>query len=93
MPLRGPAFQETTNVSTSSELRYRRLFEAARDGILILEAETGRIIDANPFMCELLGYDHQDFLGKELWEIGVFEDQAASRAAYQKLSGRRVHPL
>jgi PAS domain S-box-containing protein len=84
-PLEGNAFPETKSVSTSSELRYRRLFEAARDGILILEAETGTIVDANPFMCELLGYSHQDFLGKELWEIGVFEEQAASRAAYQTL--------
>jgi PAS domain S-box-containing protein len=69
----------------ASELRYRRLFEAARDGILILDAATGRILDANPFMSELLGYDHLHFLGKELWEIGLFDDQAANRAAYEIL--------
>jgi PAS domain S-box-containing protein len=69
----------------ASELRYRRLFEAARDGILILDAETGRILDANPFMSELLGYEPPDFLGKELWEIGLFGDQAANRAAYEAL--------
>jgi PAS domain S-box-containing protein len=69
----------------ASELRYRRLFEAARDGILILDAATGRIIDANPFLSELLGYDHTDFIGKELWEIGLFDDQAANRAAYEVL--------
>lgn len=68
-----------------SELRYRRLFEAARDGILILEAKAGTIIDANPFMSELLGYDHRDFLGKQLWEIGLFEDQDANRTAYDLL--------
>jgi PAS domain S-box-containing protein len=68
-----------------SELRYRRLFEAARDGILILEAETGTIVDANPFMCELLGYDHRDFMGKQLWEIGLFADQDANRDAYKIL--------
>lgn len=68
-----------------SELRYRRLFEAARDGILVLDAGTGTIVDVNPFMVELLGYDYRDFLGKELWEIGLFEDQAASRAAYDLL--------
>src|ERR1700735_2898315 len=69
----------------ASELRYRRLFEAARDGILILDAATGRILDANPFMSELLGYDHPDFLGKDLWEIGLFDDQSANRAAYEAL--------
>jgi PAS domain S-box-containing protein len=68
-----------------SEIRYRRLFQAAKDGILILESKTGTVIDANPFMTELLGYPHAEFLGKELWEIGLFGDITESRAVYQKL--------
>ena len=68
-----------------SELRYRRLFEAARDGILILDAETGRIEDANPFMTELLGYSIKQLLGKELWEIGVFKDIEHSKLAFRQL--------
>ena len=68
-----------------SELRYRRLFQTAKDGILILDAGTGKIIDANPFMSGLLGYEHDEFLGRELWQIGLFGDQAASRAAYREL--------
>jgi PAS domain S-box-containing protein len=68
-----------------SEVRYRRLFEAARDGILILDPKTRRIADANPFMSELLGYRHEDLLGKELWEIGLLKDEEASRAAFQEL--------
>jgi len=61
------------------EFRYRRLFEAARDGILILNAETGRIEDANQFMTELLGYARHDLVGKELWQIGLFTDIEKSR--------------
>jgi PAS domain S-box-containing protein len=68
-----------------SERRYRRLFEAARDGILILDIDTGQITDANPFMYELLGYPPATLLGKELWEIGLFEDREASQAAFQRL--------
>ncbi len=71
--------------SPNSELRYCRLFEAARDGILILDADAGTILDANPFICHLLGYDHRDFLGKQLWEIGLFDDQDANRSAYTAL--------
>src|SRR4029077_6894908 len=56
-----------------------------KDGILILDANTLTIIDANPFMTELLGYTHDEFLGKELWEIGLFGDKRASQAAYQEL--------
>jgi len=68
-----------------SEVRYRRLFQMAQDGILILDADTGKVIDANPFMTTLLGYSHEEFLGKELWEIGLFKDITASRTAYQEL--------
>jgi PAS domain S-box-containing protein len=68
-----------------SEVQYRRLFETARDGILILDATTLKIIDANPFMTELLGYAHDEFLGKELWEIGFFGDKRASQAMYREL--------
>ena len=56
-----------------SEARYRRLFESAKDGILILDAETARITDANPFIAELLEYSHEELMGKELWQIGLFE--------------------
>ncbi|MBE0568236.1 MAG: PAS domain S-box protein [Deltaproteobacteria bacterium] len=69
----------------ASEIRYRRLFETAKDGILILDADTGRITDANPFLQDLLGYSHAELLGKMLWEIGPFRDIAASRSAFRKL--------
>jgi PAS domain S-box-containing protein len=69
----------------ASELRYRRLFETAKDGILILDARELRVIDANPFMTELLGFSHAELLGKELWEIGFFADKTESQAAYRDL--------
>jgi diguanylate cyclase (GGDEF)-like protein/PAS domain S-box-containing protein len=68
-----------------SEVRYRRLFETAMDGILILDAETGRITDANPFLETMLGYPHDELIGKTLWEIGPFHDVAASRKSFQQL--------
>jgi len=69
----------------TSEIRYRRLFEAARDGILILDPATRKITDANPFMSELLGYAHKELLGKELWQIGLLKDEKVSRAAFREL--------
>jgi PAS domain S-box-containing protein len=72
----------------TSELSYRRLFETARDGILILDAQTGKIIDANPYMSELLGYTKKELLGQELWQIGLFQDIDASQAAFQELQER-----
>jgi PAS domain S-box-containing protein len=68
-----------------SEIRYRRLFEAAHDGVLLIDPETSRIIDANPFMTRLLGYPREQLIGKELFEIGLLKDEAASRAMFRKL--------
>ena len=80
-----PSRDQTQSRLRTSELRYRRLFEAARDGILILDAVTLKITDVNPFMTELLGYSHAEFLGKELWEIGLFTDKESSLAAFKQL--------
>jgi len=68
-----------------SENRYRRLFEAAHDGILLVDPGTSRIIDANPFMTRLLGYSHEQLIGKELFEIGLLKDEVASRQMFRKL--------
>jgi PAS domain S-box-containing protein len=69
----------------ASELRYRRLFETAQDGILILDADTGQVVDANPFMKDLLGYSQEEFLGRKLWEIGPFKGEAASKITFAEL--------
>jgi len=68
-----------------SEMRYRRLFETAKDGILILNADTGQIDDVNPFLTNLLGYTREQLLGNKLWEIGPFKDTRASKAAFREL--------
>jgi PAS domain S-box-containing protein len=64
------------------------LFEAARDGILILDAETGQVVDVNPFMLELLGYSREVFLGKKVWELGFFKDLVANEANFVELKAK-----
>ena len=68
-----------------SELRYRRLFETAQDGILLLDANTGKITDVNPYLEQMLGYSHKEFLDKRLWEISPFKDVEANQGAFQEL--------
>lgn len=84
----GPMHQQMEEALMASEVRYRRLFETAKDGILLLEAETGQITDVNPFLQDLLGYSHTEFLGRTLWEIGPFKDIAASQSAFQQLQSQ-----
>jgi len=77
----------------ASETRYRRLFETAQDGILILDAETGRIADVNPFLIEMLGYSSEDFWGKQLWEIGPFKNTEAAKNRLWGIAEQRICPL
>jgi diguanylate cyclase (GGDEF)-like protein/PAS domain S-box-containing protein len=76
--------EDTQNIKTS-ELRYRRLFEAAQDGILLLDAETGMITDVNPFLVKMLGYTREEIVEKRLWEVGAFKDIEASQEAFKAL--------
>jgi PAS domain S-box-containing protein/putative nucleotidyltransferase with HDIG domain len=69
----------------NSELRYRRLFESAQDGILILNAETGSISDVNPYLIDMLGYSREEFVEKKIWEVGAFKDIEASRNSFLAL--------
>jgi diguanylate cyclase (GGDEF)-like protein/PAS domain S-box-containing protein len=86
--MKGTAKKNETFVELSlnnSELRYRRLFEAAQDGILILDAETGAITDVNPFLINMLGYSREEFMKKKLWEVGAFKDIKVSKDAFRAL--------
>jgi len=74
-----------TEAIAQSELRYRRLFEAAHDGILIVDPDRRAIVDVNPFMVNFLGYSRDEFIGKELFEFGLLKDEAASQAAFLEL--------
>jgi PAS domain S-box-containing protein len=72
-----------------SEIHYRRLFEAAHDGVLFLDPGTRKITDANPFMTKLLGYPQDQLVGKELFEIGLLKDETASQEMFEKLKKKR----
>ncbi len=73
----------------ASELRYRRLFESAKDGILILDAETGMVVDVNPFLVQLLGFSLDEFLGKKIWELGFFKDIVANQDNFAELQQQK----
>lgn len=65
--------------------RYRRLFETALDGILLVNAATAQIEDVNPFLLKVLGYSHEEVLGKKLWELGAFKDTLLSKDTFLEL--------
>jgi PAS domain S-box-containing protein len=70
----------------ASELSYRRLFEAAQEGILVLDVDTGRVTDANPFLVQLLGFSHGEMLGQTIGELGLFKNIEPNRAMLERLN-------
>ncbi len=81
--------KRTEEALVASELRYRRLFETAQDGILILDANSGMIVDVNPFLINLLGYSHEQFIGKAIWDLGFLKDIVANENSFQELQQKR----
>jgi two-component system CheB/CheR fusion protein len=73
------------SLKISKETRYQNLFESAKDGILILDAETGKITDVNPFLIEILGYSKEEFIEKTIWEIGFLKDIIANKDKFSEL--------
>jgi PAS domain S-box-containing protein len=61
---------------TESEERYRRIFETASDGILLLEKREGKIVNINPATEKMLGYSEEELIGKNLQDIGVSLDMS-----------------
>lgn len=78
----------TLEKTQNDEIRSHRIFESSKEGILILDAITGQITDANPFLIELIGFNYDELVGKELWEIGVFKNIAASKEAFIELQNK-----
>lgn len=77
--------QETVNLS---ELRYRRLFETAQDGILLLNFQTGMIEDVNKFLIDMLGYTREEFLTKHVWEVGLFKNEEEQKENFAILQDK-----
>lgn len=82
--------QTKKNTLLDSETRYRNLFESAKDGILILNAETGKIVDVNPFLIDMLGYSREEFIEKAIWEIGPFKDMVANQNKFSELQQKEL---
>jgi diguanylate cyclase (GGDEF)-like protein/PAS domain S-box-containing protein len=77
--------KQAEKLLNASEVRYRRLFESAKDGILILNCDTGIIVDVNPFLIDLLGYSREQFIEKAVWELGPFKDIIPNRNKFLEL--------
>lgn len=82
------AFEDITERKRAAEARYRRLFEAAKDGILIVDAETGEIRDANPYLETLFGYRREELVGRTVWEVQPLQTVNDVASVLERVRGR-----
>ena len=71
------------NAMRASESRYRRIFETAREGIWILDGSNGEVLDANPYLLELLGRRLEELVGRKPWELGLFENTTLAKQRFR----------
>jgi PAS domain S-box-containing protein len=66
-------------------IRYRRLFESAKDGLLIMDADSCQIVDVNPFLLAMLGSSSDELIGQKLWDFEVFKNNSLIKDAFLEL--------
>ena len=84
------AFEDITERKRAAEARYRRLFESARDGIVIIDEPTGEILDINPYVEHLFGYPRRDLVGRKLWEIEPAQDTPGLQMMLEQARDQRA---
>ncbi|HEY7851152.1 MAG TPA: MEDS domain-containing protein, partial [Ktedonobacterales bacterium] len=76
-----------------SENRYRRLFEASTDGIVMVDPETHAVLEANPVVTTWLGSASEQVVGRQLWQIGLLPTREATLDLLRELEEQRVARL
>ncbi len=66
------AIEDVSERQETAEIQYRRLFESAKDGVVVLESPAGRVIDVNPYLLELSRYPKSELLGRSFAELPLF---------------------
>jgi PAS domain S-box-containing protein len=84
-PRRGKVPSKGRGSGSTSEVRFRRLFESAKDGILILDASTHEILEVNPYFAGLIELPREQIQFQQLEEIGIFPDKETLRGLFDKL--------
>jgi len=52
-----------------AELRYRTLFEQAADPVMLVDAETGVVVECSEIAHTILGYDREQFMQRKISEL------------------------
>jgi two-component system CheB/CheR fusion protein len=84
------AFEDVTERKKAAEARYRRLFEAAKDAIVIVDGHSGDLTELNPFGEQLFGYSRSELVGRKMWDAGPLKDIVDARSVLARATGEGV---
>jgi two-component system CheB/CheR fusion protein len=84
------AIEDMTERKEAAEIQYRRIFESAKDGIIVIDGSTGQVIDVNPYFLELTRYSRQDLVGQAFWEIAPFRKAEEGRRLVPETNEREI---
>jgi two-component system CheB/CheR fusion protein len=84
------AIEDVTDRREAAEVQYRRLFESAKDGIIVVNGTTGLVLDVNPFFLELTRYSRLEIVGLPFWEIPPFRKAEEGRRLVPESREREV---
>jgi len=73
----------------TSEEMYSAIFHEAHDGIVLIEAETGRIADCNPQFEEMTGRALSDLRQKKIWEVRPPDNVEKSKEKFHEIVGKK----
>lgn len=74
------ARKQTENALRESQARYQHLFEMESDAIVLVESETGRILEVNQAACELYGYSKAEWLQMRHTDVSAEPNQTREAA-------------
>ena len=84
------AFQDVTAQKQAAEARYRRIFETSRDGIVIVDADSGEISDVNPYATQMSGFGRERLIGRPFWDSPILCNVPQGEAALSRLREQSV---
>jgi two-component system CheB/CheR fusion protein len=84
------AIEDVTERHEQAEVRYQRMFETAKDGMMICDVETEKITDVNPFFLEFLGVERDQVIGRGLGDLEAFQTAQDAVTMVAEAAAREV---
>ena len=84
------AIEDVTERREVAEIRFQRLFETAKDGIVVVEAETETVLDVNPYFLQATGFARESIVSRKLKDAEPFSNLPETAGLISLLKSRET---